>query len=136
MVVDLWLLSSFNYYKANPSIMYYGFHNAGITKVTCVLSYSGTFTHICLSSKDDSGYISSCLLTNLTWQDNYIDTLIIPGYIMWHSRLRIYIPEGSYHTGYIMWHFRLRIYIPVGCASGNIEPKPEMSHYIPCLIAD
>ena len=23
-----------------------------------------------------------------------------------------------------------------GCASGNIDPKPGMSHYIPCLIAE
>jgi hypothetical protein len=37
----------------------------------------------------------------------------------------------SYQTGYIMWHSRLRIYIPFGCASVNIEPKPGMSHYIP-----
>jgi hypothetical protein len=22
------------------------------------------------------------------------------------------------------------------CASGNIDPKPRMSHYIPCLIAE
>ena len=42
----------------------------------------------------------------------------------------------SYQTGYIMWHSRLRIYIPFGCTSGNIEPKPGMSHYIPCLIAE
>ena len=32
MVVDLWLVSSIDYYKANPKIMYYGLHNAGITK--------------------------------------------------------------------------------------------------------
>ena len=37
------------------------------------------------------------------------------GYIMWHSRLRIYIPWGAakgnicYQTGYIMWHSRLMI---------------------------
>jgi hypothetical protein len=42
----------------------------------------------------------------------------------------------SYQTGYIMWHSRLMIYIPFGCASGNIDPKPGMSHYIPCLIAE
>jgi hypothetical protein len=42
----------------------------------------------------------------------------------------------SYQTWYIMWHSRLRIYIPFGCASGNIDPKPGMSHYIPCLIAE
>jgi hypothetical protein len=27
----------------------------------------------------------------------------------------------SYQTGYIMWHSRLMIYIPFGCASGNID---------------
>jgi hypothetical protein len=32
--------------------------------------------------------------------------------------------------------FRLRIYIPFGCASGNIDPMPGMSHYMPCLIAE
>jgi hypothetical protein len=42
----------------------------------------------------------------------------------------------NYQTGYIMWHSRLMIYIPFGCASGNIDPKPGMSHYIPCLIAE
>jgi hypothetical protein len=42
----------------------------------------------------------------------------------------------SYQTGYIMWHSRLMIYIPFGCASRNIDPKPGMSHYIPCLIAE
>jgi hypothetical protein len=36
----------------------------------------------------------------------------------------------------IMWHSRLMIYIPFGCASGNIDPKPGISHYIPCLIAE
>jgi hypothetical protein len=41
----------------------------------------------------------------------------------------------SYQTGYIMWHSQLMIYIPFGYASGNIDPKPGMSHYIPCLIA-
>ena len=30
----------------------------------------------------------------------------------------------------------LMMYIPFGCASGNIDPKPGMSHYIPCLIAE
>jgi hypothetical protein len=39
----------------------------------------------------------------------------------------------SYQTGYIMWHSRLRFYIPWGAAEGNIYPKPGMSHYIPCL---
>jgi hypothetical protein len=122
------------------------------------------------------------------------------GYIMWHSRLMIYIPWGasegniehkpgmshyipclkenknkqtkrkqtkkklkkikkkfirqfgsvfnkkmvksvivllfSYQTGYIMWHSRLMLYILFGCASGNIDHKPGMSHYIPCLIAE
>jgi hypothetical protein len=28
------------------------------------------------------------------------------------------------------------IYINKFCASGNIDPKPGMSHYIPCLIAE
>ena len=42
----------------------------------------------------------------------------------------------SYQTGYIMWHSRLTMYISFGCASGNIDPKPGMSHYIPCLIAE
>ena len=42
----------------------------------------------------------------------------------------------SYQTGYIMWHSRLRIYIPWGTAEGNIHHKPGMSHYIPCLIAE
>jgi hypothetical protein len=28
------------------------------------------------------------------------------------------------------------LYIPFGCASGNIDHKPGMSHYIPCLIAE
>jgi hypothetical protein len=42
----------------------------------------------------------------------------------------------SYQTGYIMWHSRLMLYIPFGCASGNIDHKPGMSHYIPCLIAE
>ena len=42
----------------------------------------------------------------------------------------------SYQTGYIMWHSRLRIYIPWGAAEGNIHRKPGMSHYIPCLIAE
>ena len=28
------------------------------------------------------------------------------------------------------------MYIPFGCASGNIDPKPGMSHYIPSLIAE
>jgi hypothetical protein len=77
------------------------------------------------------------------------------GYIMWHSRLKMYIsfiydyiqaikfPRTiyiyiyymlfSYQTGYIMWHSRLRIYIPLGAAEGNIHLKPGMSHYIPCL---
>ena len=27
------------------------------------------------------------------------------------------------------------LYIPFGAAEGNIEHKPGMSHYIPCLIA-
>ena len=40
----------------------------------------------------------------------------------------------SYQTGYIMWHSRLMIYIP--WAEGNIYHKPGMSHYIPCLIAE
>jgi hypothetical protein len=35
----------------------------------------------------------------------------------------------SYQTGYIMWHSRLRIYIPWGAAEGNIHHKPGMSHY-------
>jgi hypothetical protein len=42
----------------------------------------------------------------------------------------------SYQTGYIMWHSRLRIYIPWGAAEGKIYHKPGMSHYIPCLIAE
>jgi hypothetical protein len=41
----------------------------------------------------------------------------------------------SIQTGYIMWHFRLRFYIPWGAADRNIYPKPGMSHYIPCMIA-
>jgi hypothetical protein len=41
----------------------------------------------------------------------------------------------SYQIGYIMWHSRLRMYIPFG-AEGNKHPKPGMSHYIPCLIAE
>jgi hypothetical protein len=40
----------------------------------------------------------------------------------------------SYQTGYIMWHSRLMLYIPFG--SGNIDHKPGMSHYISCLIAE
>ena len=28
------------------------------------------------------------------------------------------------------------LYIPQGAAEGNIYPKPGMSHYIPCLIAE
>jgi hypothetical protein len=36
----------------------------------------------------------------------------------------------SYQTVYIMWHSRLMLYIPFGCASGNIDHKPGMSHYI------
>ena len=42
----------------------------------------------------------------------------------------------SYQTGYIMWHSRLRIYIPWGAAERNIYHMPGMSHYIPCLIAE
>jgi hypothetical protein len=30
----------------------------------------------------------------------------------------------SYQTGYIMWHSRLRIYIHFGFTSGNIDHKP------------
>ena len=48
----------------------------------------------------------------------------------------IYYMLFSYQTGYIMWHSRLRIYIPWGAAEGNIYHKPGMSHYIPCLIAE
>jgi hypothetical protein len=32
--------------------------------------------------------------------------------------------------------YDLHVYSPFGCASGNIDPKPGMSHYIPCLIAE
>jgi hypothetical protein len=32
----------------------------------------------------------------------------------------------SYQTGYIMWHSRLMIYIPWGAAEGNIDHKPGM----------
>jgi hypothetical protein len=63
-------------------------------------------------------------------QHNLIWSKYQTGYIMWHSRLMIYIPWGefSYQTGYIMWHSRLMIYIPFGCASGNIYPvwKPKV----------
>ena len=38
-------------------------------------------------------------------------------------------------TGYIMRHSRLRIYIPRGAAEWNMHPKPGMSH-IPSLIAE
>jgi hypothetical protein len=48
----------------------------------------------------------------------------------------LYYMLFSYQTGYIMWHSRLMIYIPWGAAEGNIEHKPGMSHYIPCLIAE
>ena len=41
-------------------------------------------------------------------------------------------------TDFIAWPSRCHdtIYIHFGCASGNIDPKPEMSHYITCLIAE
>jgi hypothetical protein len=49
----------------------------------------------------------------------------------------IYYMLFSYQTGYIMCHSRLRIYIPWGAAAeGNIHRKPGMSHCIPCLIAE
>ena len=48
----------------------------------------------------------------------------------------IYYMLFSYQTGYIMWHSRLRIYIPWGTAEGNIHHKPGMSHYIPFPIAE
>ena len=35
---------------------------------------------------------------------------------------------------YIICYYML--YIPFGCASENIDHKPGMSHYIPCLIAE
>ena len=68
------------------------------------------------------------------WHIYYMLFSYQTGYIMWHSRLRIYIPWGA--AEYIMWHSRLRIYIPWGAAEGNIYHKPGMSHYIPCLIAE
>jgi hypothetical protein len=45
----------------------------------------------------------------------------------------------SYQTGLYNVTFPaydVYLYIPFGCASGNIDPKPGMSHYIPCLIAE
>ena len=35
-------------------------------------------------------------------------------------RLCLHYMLFSYQTGYIMWHSRLRIYIPRGAAEGNI----------------
>ena len=52
--------------------------------------------------------------------------------ICWYIYYMLFI----YQTGYIMWHSRLMIYIPRGAAEGNIFHKPGMSHYIPCLIAE
>jgi hypothetical protein len=49
-------------------------------------------------------------------------------YVVAHPYTKYYT-LFSYQTGYIMWHSRLRI-------ERNINHKPEMSHYIPCLIGN
>jgi hypothetical protein len=50
-------------------------------------------------------------------------------YVSRHISCMGCLMKFSYQTGYIMWHSRLMLYIPFGCASGNINPKPGMSHY-------
>ena len=58
-----------------------------------------------------------------TWSNQYV-----------LSSLQCYYMLFSYQTGYIMWHSRLMIYIPQVAAEGNIEHKPGMSHYITNLV--
>jgi hypothetical protein len=62
---------------------------------------------------------------NRFWGLKYISRLFSEYYVLF-----------SYQTGYIMWHSRLKIYIPWGAAEGNIYHKLGMSHYIPCLTAE
>jgi hypothetical protein len=45
-------------------------------------------------------------------------------------KVHVYYMLSSYQTGYILWHSRLKIYIPWGAAEGNIDHKPGMSHYM------
>ena len=74
---------------------------------------------------------------------NYLQTVVIGNcglvfkekYHNWMKNIECYM-LFSYQTGYIMCHSRLRIYIAWGAAEGNIYHKPGMSHYIPCLIAE
>jgi hypothetical protein len=90
-------------------------------------------------------------LLEAVWHWYYMLFIYQTGYIMWHSLIRldsVFLKKPmvksviyllfSYQTGYIMWHSRHRIYIPLRCASGNIEPKPGMSHYtcIGCLMKE
>jgi hypothetical protein len=80
-------------------------------------------------------YIDGCIL----WCTHFLFNLFFEELYM-HLKYEYYM-LFSYQTGYIMWHSRLRVYIPWAaaegnCASGNIYHKPGMSHYIPSLIAE
>ena len=101
--------------------------------------------HKLLISRANYSFISSSIWTLLFLPNRYygqpyqirrplyIDINIHTTYFL---TVHIYYMLFSYQTGYIMWHSRLRIYIPWGAAEGNIYHKPGMSHYIPCLIAE
>jgi hypothetical protein len=50
--------------------------------------------------------------------------------ILIYEIMDTYYTLFSYQTGYIMWHFRLRIYIPWGAAEGNIHHKLDILVFI------
>jgi hypothetical protein len=56
-----------------------------------------------------------------------------PSFALWLWK-RLSVP----HRSTTCYSLLLQIFfsIPFGCASGNIDPKPGMSHYIPCLITE
>jgi hypothetical protein len=65
----------------------------------------------------------------------------LPSFCIWQfSTCHVEIKIRKFKVLPIL-HVQIRIWkprqtIPFGCASGNIDPKPVMSHYIPCLIAE
>jgi hypothetical protein len=75
-----------------------------------------------------SYHVSSYFMYRVSHEGKYCTKFLNQYSFICSKFYKLYKYKFSYQTGYIMWHSRLTIYIPFGCASGNIDPKPGMSH--------
>jgi hypothetical protein len=80
-------------------------------------------------------YSPYALVLSLLVHLPYITDLTIGFFSNTDSNRIKYYMLFSYQTGYIMWHSRLMIYIPFG-AEGNIYHKPGMSNDVKiCIVS-